>query len=178
MSARKINGVDFITGPVPSSLSARQSRTNFIISLLILLGGPPAYSSHQEMVPDKLKRKNTMSNKLASLTQNEKNIYTGTLVTMAVRTKIHIAPNTMATGDQPDYRIFANNSYEIGVAWKKTSSRTGNPYLSVRLAAPELGAMAIYANLVAVDEIGDDGITHIMLWSAKEAQPQTSNLAA
>ena len=109
-----------------------------------------------------------MSNKLASLTQNDKGIFVGTLATMAVRTKISIVPNAKSHGEQPDYRVFANGTYEIGAAWKKTSETTGNDYLSVKMAAPELGAMAIYANVISLDEIGDDGVTHLMLWSARE----------
>ena len=119
-----------------------------------------------------------MSNKLASLTKTDKGIYTGTLATMAVRTKINVVPNAMASGDQPDYRIFANGDYEIGAAWKKTSERTGSEYLSVKMAAPELGAMSIYANVIALDEIGEDNVTHLMLWSAREAQSASSSMAA
>ncbi len=59
-----------------------------------------------------------MSNKLASLTQNDKNIFVGTLATMAVRAKISIVPNAKSHGEQPDYRVFANGTYEIGAAWK------------------------------------------------------------
>lgn len=119
-----------------------------------------------------------MSNKLASLTKNEKDIYAGTLSTMAVRTRISIVPNAKAHSDQPDYRVFANGDYEIGAAWKKTSETTGNEYLSVKMAAPELGAMAIYANVIALDEIGDDNVTHLMLWSAREPQTSSSQMAA
>ena len=119
-----------------------------------------------------------MSNKLASLTKNEKGIYTGTLSTMAVRTRINVVPNAKAHGDQPDYRVFANGDYEIGAAWAKTSETTGNEYLSVKMAAPELGAMAIYANIIALDEISDDNVTHLMLWSAREPQTASASMAA
>ena len=119
-----------------------------------------------------------MSNKLASLTLSEKGIYTGTLATMAVRTKINVVPNAKAHGDQPDFRVFANGDYEIGAAWKKVSETTGNDYLSVKMAAPELGPMAIYANVIALDEIGDGNVTHLMLWSAREPQAAASKVAA
>ena len=119
-----------------------------------------------------------MSNKLASLSKNEKDIFVGTLATMAVRTRISIVPNAKAHGDQPDYRIFANGDYEIGAAWKKTSDTTGNEYLSVKMAAPELGVMAIYANVIALDEIGEDNVTHLMLWSAREPQAASGQMAA
>lgn len=119
-----------------------------------------------------------MSNKLASLTRNDKDIFVGTLATMAVRSKISIVPNAKPHGEQPDYRVFANGTYEIGAAWKKVSETTGNEYLSVKMAAPELGAMAIYANVISLDEIGDDGVTHLMLWSAREPQAANNQMAA
>lgn len=119
-----------------------------------------------------------MSNKLATLTRNEKDIFSGTLATMAVRAKVTIVPNAKAHSDQPDYRVFANGTYEIGAAWKKTSETTGNDYLSVKMAAPELGPMAIYANVIALDEIGDDGVTHLMLWSARDPQVASNSMAA
>lgn len=112
-----------------------------------------------------------MSNKLAALTQNDKGIFVGTLSTMTVRTRINLVPNAKTGSDKnlPDYRVFANNDYEIGGAWKKISDTTGNEYLSVKMAAPELGPVAIYANVIALDEIGDDNVTHLMLWSARES---------
>lgn len=119
-----------------------------------------------------------MSNKLASLTKNDKGNFIGTLATMAVRTRITIVPNAKGHSDQPDYRVFANGDYEIGAAWAKISETTGNEYLSVKLAAPELGGMAIYANVIALDEIGDDGVTHLMLWSAREPQATSAQMAA
>lgn len=51
---------------------------------------------------------------------------------------------------------------------KKTSETTGNDYLTVKMAAPELGPIAIYSNIIALDEVGDDNVTHLMLWSARE----------
>ena len=54
------------------------------------------------------------------------------------------------------------------------SSRNG----MVKLAAPELGGMAIYANVIALDEIGEDNVTHLMLWSAREPQAASSQMAA
>lgn len=64
------------------------------------------------MVPDSKEEENTMSNKLASLIRNDKDIFTGTLATMAVRSKITIVPTAKAHSDQPDYRVFANGTRE------------------------------------------------------------------
>jgi uncharacterized protein (DUF736 family) len=150
----------------------------FGIFSLCFLAGPMLVQCHQEMVPDTIKEEIPMSNKLATLTLSDKGIYTGTLATMTVRTKINIVPNITARGEQPDYRIFANGNYEIGAAWKKTSETTGNDYLSVKMAAPELGPMAIYANVIALEEIGEDGVTHLMLWSARDAQATPGSMAA
>jgi hypothetical protein len=48
----------------------------------------------------------------------------------------------------------------------------------VKRAAPDLGAMAIYSNVIALYEIGDDGVTHLMLWSAREPQAASNQMAA
>lgn len=117
-----------------------------------------------------------MSNKLANLTQNENGTFTGTLRTMNVTTKITVSPISNPTGDEkhPDYRITANGGYEIGAAWKRKSETTDSKYLSVKMAAPEFGDAPIYSNIITLDEIGEDGTTHLMLWSARE----TSSMAA
>ncbi|WP_136661778.1 DUF736 domain-containing protein [Nitratireductor sp. XY-223] len=110
-----------------------------------------------------------MSTRLATLTLDDNGNYVGTLTTMALRRQIRVVPNGRAgDGNQPDWRITTNSGYELGAAWKRVSGNTGNAYLSVRLAAPELGSFAIYANIVALDEVGDDDVTHLMLWSARE----------
>lgn len=129
-----------------------------------------AFQRHQETVPDNLQKENIMSNKLANLTQNSNGTFTGTLRTMNVTTKITVAPISNPSGDDkhPDYRITAGSGFEIGAAWKRTSETTGNEYLSVKLEAPEIGASAIYTNIITLDEIGEDGTTHLMLWSARE----------
>lgn len=111
-----------------------------------------------------------MSSKLATLTLSSNGHYVGTLATMAVRTRINVVPNEQAGGEknQPDFRVFTNNGYDIGAAWRRISETTGNAYLSVKIAAPELGPLAIYANIIALEEVGDDDVTHLMLWSARE----------
>ena len=117
-----------------------------------------------------------MSNKLANLTQNENGTFTGTLRTMNVTTKITVTPisNPSSDGKHPDYRITANSGYEIGAAWKRKSETTDSEYLSVKIAAPEFGAAPIYSNIITLDEIGEDGTTHLMLWSAREAVPMAA----
>jgi uncharacterized protein (DUF736 family) len=162
----------------PSLRSGSAGRSVRVFSVRFL-GSPHAFPVPSgKWFLTTFERKRPMSNKLASLTKNEKGIFTGTLATMAVRTRITIVPNAKAHGEQPDYRVFANGDYEIGAAWSKTSETTNNEYLSVKLAAPELGGMAIYANVIALDEIGEDNVTHLMLWSAREPQAASSQMAA
>lgn len=117
-----------------------------------------------------------MSNKLANLTQNENGTFTGTLRTMNVTTKITVTPISNPSSDDkhPDYRISANGGYEIGAAWKRKSETTDSEYLSVKIAAPEFGASAIYSNIITLDEIGEDGTTHLMLWSERETVPMAA----
>lgn len=110
-----------------------------------------------------------MSSRLAALTLKENGIYVGTLTTMAVRSPIKVVPNPQGgENNKPDYRILTNNGYELGAAWKRVSEITGNSYLSVRLAAPEFGPFAFYPNIIALEEIEEDDVTHLMLWSPRE----------
>jgi len=37
------------------------------------------------------------------------------------------------------------------------------------MAAPEFGTQPIYANIIALVEVGEDDVSHLMLWSARES---------
>jgi len=78
--------------------------------------------------------------------------FVGEINTMSLSTMVRLVPvRRKATPKSPDYRLFAKRA-EIGAAWCKTAETSGNAYLSVSLAAPELGPRAIYAALVAVED--------------------------
>jgi len=111
-----------------------------------------------------------MSNILARLSQNENGTFSGTLTTMAVTVKIKLSPTAKTEGvkNQPDFRIYANGAYEVGAAWNQKAKTTGREYLSIKMAAPEFGPQPIYANIIALLEVGKDDVSHLMLWSARE----------
>lgn len=104
---------------------------------------------------------------IAYLTHDEDaDSYKGVLQTLAIREVIEIIPNGNKLSDkQPDYRIFAANGFELGAAWKKTSERSGKPYVSCGMSAPEWGRK-LYAN-VAPSTASDDA-THVLIWNAPE----------
>jgi uncharacterized protein (DUF736 family) len=76
---------------------------------------------------------------------------------------IDMVPNGRKTNEkQPDYRVMAG-SVEIGAAWNRRSE-AGNDYVSVGLAAPELGPKRIYANLGPAAGQDDDD-TFALIWN-------------
>jgi uncharacterized protein (DUF736 family) len=83
--------------------------------------------------------------------------FTGSIATLAIKTKAAIRPAEKATEKGPDYRVYAGG-VEIGAAWSKTSAGDKH-FLSIKLDDPSFAA-AIFCRLVA----GNDG-THSLVWS-------------
>lgn len=89
--------------------------------------------------------------------------FKGVLNTLSIRTEIEMIPNRGKTGDQPDYRVRAG-AVELGGAWIRTGEVSGNEYVRLSLAAPELGPRTIYANLGR--EAGqDDEDAYAIIWN-------------
>ncbi|MEL6278268.1 MAG: DUF736 domain-containing protein [Pseudomonadota bacterium] len=77
----------------------------------------------------------------------ERGAYKGSLKTLSIATGIVIVPNGEKTNDeQPDFRVFTDQSTELGAGWTRKGKSSGREYVSLTLAAPELGRK-IYANL-------------------------------
>lgn len=92
------------------------------------------------------------------------NGFKGQLHTLTIpRVDIEIVPNGHKTAEkQPDYRVMAG-SVEVGAAWNRRSE-AGNDYVSVGLAAPELGPKRIYANLGRAAGQDDDDV-FALIWN-------------
>lgn len=73
--------------------------------------------------------------------------FKGLLKTLSIRADIAIVANdNKASDSQPDYRV-VSDGVEIGAGWNRRSQSSGQDYVSLSLAAPELGPRRIYANL-------------------------------
>ncbi len=83
--------------------------------------------------------------------------FTGTIATLAIKTKAAIRPNSKTVENAPDYRVYASG-VEIGAAWSKTSEQE-KPYLSIKLDDPSFPE-AIYCRLV-----GKADGSHVLVWS-------------
>ncbi|WP_417319639.1 DUF736 domain-containing protein [Erythrobacter aureus] len=89
-----------------------------------------------------------MAQALGYVTRNENGGYEGTLAMMSLKKRIRILPNSEKESEaQPDFRIYTEDRVEIGGGWNRTARSSGNDYVSLTLAAPELGAAKVYANL-------------------------------
>jgi len=90
--------------------------------------------------------------------------YRGQLKTLSIRAEIEIRVNRTKNGDaQPDFRVFSDN-VEIGAAWVRTGQTSGEPYVSLSLAAPEFGPRRLYANLGRAAGQDDDD-TYALIWN-------------
>ncbi len=90
--------------------------------------------------------------------------FIGNIATLTINAPIRMIPNKAKVNDaQPDYRVLSRN-FEIGAAWERTSRTTGEGYISLSLAAPELGRSKLYANLGrAADQ--DDNDVYAVIWN-------------
>jgi uncharacterized protein (DUF736 family) len=90
--------------------------------------------------------------------------FKGRLATLTIRKALEIVPNTTKTDDrQPDFRVFGAG-VEIGAGWTRKSRRTGEDYVSLSLAAPELGPKALFANLGPLAG-SDDPDAFALIWN-------------
>jgi len=107
-----------------------------------------------------------MAQALGYVTKTQTGGYEGALATISLNASIRIEPNPEKTGEaQPDYRVYAGNA-EIGGGWNRVGKRSGNPYVSLTLSAPELGPNRVYANLGRAYGEDEDGRMAI-LWNPR-----------
>ncbi len=101
---------------------------------------------------------------LGYVTRQNDGSYTGSLTTASFSAPINIVPNkSKSHGKQPDFRVYAGRA-ELGAGWTRKGKTSGQDYVSLRLAAPELGDRRIYVNLgVAAGQ--DDPDVHALIWN-------------
>ncbi len=90
------------------------------------------------------------------------NSFTGFLKTMTLEANITFLPIPNPGSQGPNWRIIAENGFEVGAAWKKQSQQ-GTEYVSASFDAPEL-PKKLYANLGR--EAGqDDDEVFALIWN-------------
>ncbi|MBY0508517.1 MAG: DUF736 domain-containing protein [Rhodospirillaceae bacterium] len=101
---------------------------------------------------------------IGHVTKQDKGGFKGQLKTLSIRADIEIIPNTAkAHENQPDYRVYTKGT-EIGAGWTRKSESSGNPYVSLSLAAPEFGPRKLYANLGRAAGQDDDDVFAV-IWN-------------
>ncbi len=89
-----------------------------------------------------------MAQAIGYVTKSDNDGYEGTLAMMSLKKRINIIPNSTKDKDaQPDFRVFTEDRVEIGGGWNRIGKNSGNPYVSLTFASPELGPRKVYANL-------------------------------
>jgi len=89
--------------------------------------------------------------------------FKGVLKTLSVRAEIELVPNRGKSGEQPDYRVLAGG-VELGGGWIRTGELSGQEYVRLSMAAPELGPRPIYANLGRAAGQDDDD-SYAIIWN-------------
>jgi uncharacterized protein (DUF736 family) len=107
-----------------------------------------------------------MATTIANLTTKPDGSMEGVFATLRVNVPIAVVPNKNKTReDAPDYRIVNKRSgFEVGAGWNRTSLRTGEAYLSVKLEAPEIGV--IFGNVAPAP--GGEENRKVILWNNPE----------
>lgn len=106
-----------------------------------------------------------MAQAIGYVTKVKNGGFDGTLAMMSLKKRIRILPNTdKKTKKQPDFRVYTEDQIEIGGGWKRTGKASGNAYISLTFAAPELGPRKIYANLGQASGQSDKDVMAI-LWN-------------
>ena len=101
------------------------------------------------------------------VSKREDGRYEGELKTLSVRVDIAIIPvGDKATENQPDYRVLSQG-VEIGAGWLRTGQMSGKEYVALSIAAPELGAKTLYANLGRAAGQSDPDV-YALIWSPQD----------
>jgi uncharacterized protein (DUF736 family) len=101
------------------------------------------------------------------VTKREDGRYEGELRTLSFRADIAILPVPDKTSDsQPDFRVMSQG-IEIGAGWQRTGQVSGREYVSLAIAAPELGDKTLYANLGRAAGQSDPDV-YALIWSPQD----------
>jgi uncharacterized protein (DUF736 family) len=104
---------------------------------------------------------------IGSVTKREDGRYEGELRTLSTRAEITILPVIdKASPNQPDYRVLSQG-IEIGAGWLRKGQTSGKEYVSLSIAAPELGARTLYANLGRAAGHTDPDL-YALIWSPQD----------
>ncbi|MCP3384669.1 DUF736 family protein [Bradyrhizobium sp. CCGUVB4N] len=101
------------------------------------------------------------------VTRNDNGGFRGQLKTLSTRADIDIVLNRDKSADtQPDFRVITQG-VEIGAGWIRRGESSGKDYVSLSVAAPELGSRKLYANLGQAVGLGDEG-GFLLIWNPEK----------
>jgi uncharacterized protein (DUF736 family) len=95
--------------------------------------------------------------------------YTGDVTTLTFhRNNVQLRPNDKPGEKGPEYRVVgqtASGNVEFGAAWKRTSEKNGQEFLSVSLDDPSFAAAVNGALFV-----DDDGENAVLVWNRQKPE--------
>jgi uncharacterized protein (DUF736 family) len=106
---------------------------------------------------------------LGTFTLRTDGIYTGVLRTLNVTKGITIVPVDKTSDTAPTHRVYtAGQRYELGAGWSQTAKSSGETYIGLKLGSPEFGPHWVRCRLVKLEQPGEDGATHMILWEPRD----------
>ena len=104
---------------------------------------------------------------IGSVSKRDDGRYEGELKTLSVRADIALVPIAeKGSAGQPDYRVLSQG-IEIGAGWIRIGQLSGKEYVALSIAAPELGAKTLYANLGRAAGHTDPNV-YALIWNPQD----------
>jgi len=105
---------------------------------------------------------------LGTFTKQDNGTFTGTLKTLNVTAALTVVPVDKMSHNAPDHRVYAGQRYEVGAGWSQVAKSSGETYVNLKIAAPEFGPNWVRCRLVKLENVAEDGATHIALWEPRD----------
>ena len=68
----------------------------------------------------------------------------------------------------PSRSTICPQRHEIGAGWSQVAKSSGETYVNLKIAAPEFGPHWVRCRLVKLEQLADDGTTHMALWGPRD----------
>lgn len=105
-----------------------------------------------------------MTASIGNVSRSDTGAFKGQIRTLHARADIEIAPvRDKASATHPDYRVTANG-VEIGAGWINVGLVSGEEYVALNLAHPDLGPRAIKVKLGRAAGQDDDDV-FALIWN-------------
>ena len=101
---------------------------------------------------------------IGHLVKKDSGGFDGKVTTLSFSAPLQIVPvKEKAKENHPDFIVYSGR-VEVGAAWNRIGRESGEPYISVSLAAVEFGQRTLYCTLTP-DKTQDDPNVYALIWN-------------